>query len=81
MREIGGDGHVAYPLVGDTVNTASRIEGRAPAGGVAVGPATLAALPATARTTPLGALALKGRTAPVETHLVLGLDPTVRSTP
>ena len=21
VREVGGDGHVAYPLVGDTVNT------------------------------------------------------------
>ena len=26
IREIGGDGHVAYPLVGETVNTGSRLE-------------------------------------------------------
>lgn len=26
MSEIGGDGHVAYALVGDTVNTGSRLE-------------------------------------------------------
>ena len=30
VREIGGDGHVAYTLVGDTVNTGSRLEGLAP---------------------------------------------------
>ena len=26
VREIGGHGHVAYPLVGDTVNTGARLE-------------------------------------------------------
>ncbi len=78
---LGAHGGRTHTVIGDTVNTASRIEGRAPAGGVAVGPATLAALPPSVRTTPLGALALKGRTEPVETYLVLGLDPSVRSTP
>jgi class 3 adenylate cyclase len=27
VREIGGEGHVAYPLMGDTINTGSRLEG------------------------------------------------------
>src|SRR5262249_26990832 len=31
IREIGGRGHVAYTLVGDTVNTGSRLERLAPA--------------------------------------------------
>ena len=26
VREIGGEGHLAYPLVGDTINTGSRLE-------------------------------------------------------
>jgi class 3 adenylate cyclase len=34
VREIGGDGHIAYTLVGDTVNTGFRLEGLAPVGGV-----------------------------------------------
>ena len=46
LREIGGDGYVAYPLVGDTVNTGSRLEGLAPAGGVLIGTKTYRQLPA-----------------------------------
>ena len=45
IREIGGDGHVAYPLVGDTVNTGSRLESLAPAGGVLIGATTYVQLP------------------------------------
>ena len=57
------------------MNTASRIEGKAPAGGVAIGPSTLADLPG-AVTSPLGALTLKGKVDPVETYLLLGLPPS-----
>lgn len=67
---LGTAGGRTHTVVGDTVNTAARIEGRAPAGGVAVGPRTLAALPG-ARTEPLGPLSLRGRAEPVETYLVL----------
>src|SRR5512132_3616172 len=38
LREVGGAGHVAYPLVGDTVNIGSRPESLAPVGGVLIGP-------------------------------------------
>jgi adenylate cyclase len=39
-REIGGSGHVAYPMVGDTINTGSRLEALAPVGGVLIGAQT-----------------------------------------
>jgi adenylate cyclase len=69
---LGTGGGRTHTVIGDTVNTASRIEGQAPAGGVAIGPSTLADLP-DAVTRPLGPLTLKGKAEPVETFLLLGL--------
>lgn len=74
LSVLGTGGGRTFTVIGDTVNTAARIEARAPVGQVAVGPETRAALPADARTAPLGPLTLRGRTDPVETYLVLGLD-------
>jgi class 3 adenylate cyclase len=70
---LGAEGGRTHTIVGDTVNTASRIEGRAPAGAVAIGPETKALLP-DAVTTLLGELTLKGRDKPVEVHLLTSLD-------
>jgi adenylate cyclase len=70
---LGAQGGRTHTIVGDTVNTASRIEGRAPVGAVAIGPETKALLP-DASTTLLGELALKGRDKPVEVHLLTSLD-------
>lgn len=69
---LGTAGGRTHTEVGDVVNTASRIEGRAPAGGVAISASTLAQLPG-ATTRPLGSLALKGRAEPVEAYLVESL--------
>jgi class 3 adenylate cyclase len=59
-------------VVGDMVNLAARLEGEAPAGGVAIGPATVARL-AGARTERLGTIAVKGKKEPVEVHRLVSV--------
>ena len=72
---LGARGGRTHTVIGDTVNTASRIEGKAPSGGVAIGAATKRLLPR-ARTRSLGLLDLKGKSEPVEVHLLLDLAPS-----
>ncbi|WP_157557500.1 adenylate/guanylate cyclase domain-containing protein [Intrasporangium oryzae] len=69
---LGGAGGRTHTVIGDVVNVASRLEGRAPVGGVAVSAATLDLLPG-ARVVPLGALDLKGRAEPVEAFSLTSL--------
>ncbi|KHL18777.1 class 3 adenylate cyclase [Mumia flava] len=69
---LGTEGGRTQTVIGDTVNTASRIEGKAPVGGVAVGPSTLAALP-DADAHSLGHVELKGKAEPLEVFEIRGL--------
>ena len=69
---LGVEGGRTYTVVGDTVNVASRLEGIAPSGGVALGPLTADRL-AGARTRPLGHVTVKGRVEPVDALLLVGL--------
>ena len=65
-----------YSVVGDTVNLGSRIEGLAPAGGVAISAETARGLWG-AKTEPLGTISVKGRAEPVEVLLLVSLPPSL----
>src|SRR5262249_61414906 len=73
VLEIGGEGHVAYPLVGDTVNTGARLESLAPAGGVLIGAETYEQLPDGAGGERRSGLSGKGKEARTGAHLLLAL--------
>jgi len=73
LREVGGDGHVAYPLVGDTINTGSRLESLAPAGGVLIGAETYEQLPDGAVVEARAGLQIKGKADAIHAYVLLAL--------
>jgi adenylate cyclase len=73
LREIGGDGHVAYPLVGATVNTGARLESLAPAGGVLIGAETYGRLPPGAVVEAMSGLRIKGKADAIHAYVLFAL--------
>ena len=73
VREIGGEGHVAYPMVGDTINTGARLEGLAPVGGILIGAETYDRLPDGAVVERLSGLRLKGKEDVVDAYVLHAL--------
>jgi adenylate cyclase len=73
LREIGGEGHVAYPMVGDTINTGARLEGLAPVGGVLIGAETFERLPDGAVVEPRAGLRVKGKDAAIDAYVLHAL--------
>jgi adenylate cyclase len=73
VREVGGSGHVAYPVLGDAVNTGSRLEGLAPPGGVLIGSATFDRLPDGAVVEERRHLKVKGKEEPVGAYVLVAL--------
>jgi adenylate cyclase len=69
---LGAGGGLTHTVIGDTVNVASRLEAKAPVGGVAVSAATREQLPG-AVTEPLGELELKGKAETIEAFVLKSL--------
>jgi class 3 adenylate cyclase len=70
---MGADGFVAYVVVGDTVNTASRLENEAPEGGVLIGAETRRALPEGSVVEPVPQLRVKGKQQALDAYLLRAL--------
>jgi len=73
VREIGGEGHVAYPMVGDTINTGARLEGLAPVGGILIGAETYDRLPDGVVVERRSGLRLKGKEDVVDAYVLHAL--------
>jgi class 3 adenylate cyclase len=70
LRELGGHGHVAYSLIGDTINAGARLEGKAPVGAVLIGAETYRQLPEGAVVEAMGQVIVKGRSAGLEAYIL-----------
>ena len=70
---LGTVGGRTFTVIGDAVNVAARIEGRATVGEVAVSAATLRQLSG-ARVEPMGLLEVTGRSDPVDVYRLISLD-------
>ena len=73
VREMGGDGYVAYELCGDAVNTGARLEGEAPVGGVLIGAETFRRLPDGTAAKARPGLRVKGKDAAVDAFVLSAL--------
>lgn len=78
VGNIGCETRMDYTAIGDTVNTASRLEGKALGGQVVISEALYESLGSKIVTEPLGAMELKGKAEPLQVYSVLGFaDETV----
>jgi len=73
LRELGGHGHVTYALVGDTINTGSRLESQAPTDAVLIGAETYRQLPDGAVVQAMSGLRVKGKEHPLEAYVLHAL--------
>ena len=72
VGNIGCETRMDYTAIGDTVNTASRLEGKALGGQVVISEAMCQSLEGKLVTEPLGAVELKGKAEPLQVYSVLG---------
>src|SRR5438128_3254033 len=75
VRAIGSDLHMDYTAVGQTTHLAARMEQMAMPGSILITPAVLGLAEGYVQVKPLGPVAVKGLSAPLEVYEVLGAGP------
>lgn len=80
VGNIGCETRMDYTAIGDTVNTASRLEGKALGGQVVISETLRKHLEGRIVTEPLGAMELKGKAEPLQVYSVLGFAETKEKT-
>lgn len=80
VGNVGTRYRMDYTAIGDTVNTASRLEGLAPAGGVLISEEMRDRLSGRIMTEKVGPLTLKGKSKPVNCYRVKGLVEEIQPT-
>ncbi len=73
VGNIGSDARMDYTAIGDTVNTASRLESNAKAGEILISEALYEEVKDRVEAEPIGPLALKGKSVTVNTYKVISL--------
>jgi class 3 adenylate cyclase/tetratricopeptide (TPR) repeat protein len=75
VRAIGSDLHMDYTAVGQTTHLAARMEQMSMPGSIVITPAVLGLAEGYVQVKPLGPVAVKGLSAPLEVYEVLGAGP------
>lgn len=73
VGNVGTAEQRSFTAIGDTTNLAARLQTHAEPGQVVIGEATSAAIGADAQTDSLGAIGVKGKTAPVQAYILIRL--------
>ena len=74
IGNVGSIERRSFTAIGDTTNLAARLQAQAEAGQVVIGAATLDAVGDAAQVSRLGALSLKGKSAPVEAFVLVAIS-------
>jgi len=70
VGNIGSEEYRNFSAIGDTTNVAARLQGKAGAGEIVIGPETARQLAGAFDLEPLGAISVKGRSQPVEAFAI-----------